>query len=177
MLNFRNRGSFVFAAVLWLFVAIVLPTATFAGQGRGHGRGQERQSEQRDDRRISNNDDRRFDDRDDRRYGNRDNRRYSNNDDRRFDDRDDRRYNDRDDRRHSNNRRDKRKADKFINGHDARDGRWDGRGPRRNRNRYNNGDYLYGSQRRTNGNYLNNRSNTGARGFLSSLLGGFANGW
>lgn len=27
-----------------------------------------------------------------------------------------------------------RKADKFINGHDARDGRFDGRGPRRNRN-------------------------------------------
>lgn len=31
-----------------------------------------------------------------------------------------------------------RKSEKFINGHDARDGRWDGRGPRRNvsRNRY-----------------------------------------
>ncbi len=26
-----------------------------------------------------------------------------------------------------------KKADKFINGHDARDGRWDGRGPRRDR--------------------------------------------
>jgi hypothetical protein len=29
-----------------------------------------------------------------------------------------------------------RKADKFINGHDARDGRGDGRGPKRNRHRW-----------------------------------------
>ena len=26
-----------------------------------------------------------------------------------------------------------KKADRFVNGHDARDGRWDGRGPRTNR--------------------------------------------
>ncbi|HWQ34811.1 MAG TPA: hypothetical protein VNQ79_18325 [Blastocatellia bacterium] len=29
-----------------------------------------------------------------------------------------------------------KKADKFVNGHDARDGRWDGRGPKRNRHRW-----------------------------------------
>jgi hypothetical protein len=29
-----------------------------------------------------------------------------------------------------------KKAEKFINGHDARDGRWDGRGPNRNRSDY-----------------------------------------
>jgi len=29
-----------------------------------------------------------------------------------------------------------RKRDKFVNGHDARDGRWDGRGPSRFRQRY-----------------------------------------
>jgi len=29
-----------------------------------------------------------------------------------------------------------RKRDKFINGHDARDGRWDGRGPNRTRQRW-----------------------------------------
>ena len=43
-----------------------------------------------------------------------------------------------------------KKLDKFINGHDARDGRWDGRGPRasrvRNRIRWDNG--IYGSRNR-----------------------------
>jgi hypothetical protein len=28
-----------------------------------------------------------------------------------------------------------KKADKFVNGHDARDGRWDGRGPKQRRGR------------------------------------------
>ena len=31
-----------------------------------------------------------------------------------------------------------KKLDKFVNGHDARDGRWDGRGPRATRVRYRN---------------------------------------
>ena len=64
----------------------------------------------------------------------------------RIDNRDDR-YDreDRDDRDHNNYRRDKRKRAKFINGHDARDGRWDGRGPQHNRwsNRYDRNRYGY----------------------------------
>lgn len=37
-----------------------------------------------------------------------------------------------------------KKAEKFKNGHDARDGRWDGRGPRGNRDdRYDDDDYRY----------------------------------
>jgi hypothetical protein len=47
-----------------------------------------------------------------------------------------------------------KKAEKFKNGHDARDGRWDGRGPRGNRDdrydddyRYNDDDYRYGRNR------------------------------
>jgi hypothetical protein len=39
-------------------------------------------------------------------------------------------FDDRDDRRRRRDRNRDRKADKFINGHDARDGRFDGRGPR-----------------------------------------------
>lgn len=51
-----------------------------------------------------------------------------------------------------------KKAEKFKNGHDARDGRWDGRGPRGDRNdrydddddyRYDNDDYRYGRNRRS----------------------------
>ena len=34
-----------------------------------------------------------------------------------------------------------RKREKFINGHDARDGRWDGRGPSRSRERYFDDDF------------------------------------
>jgi hypothetical protein len=53
-----------------------------------------------------------------------------------------------------------KKAGKFKNGHDARDGRWDGRGPQGNRSdryddddyRYNDDDYRYGRNRRTGGN-------------------------
>ncbi|MBD0372477.1 MAG: hypothetical protein ICV60_16660 [Pyrinomonadaceae bacterium] len=60
-----------------------------------------------------------------------------------------------------------KKAGKFKNGHDARDGRWDGRGPRTDRDgrydddddyRYNDGDYRnnddyrYGRNRRTGNN-------------------------
>lgn len=41
-------------------------------------------------------------------------------------------FRDRGDWRDRDDRRD-RKAEKFINGHDARDGRWDGRGPRNRR--------------------------------------------
>ena len=45
-------------------------------------------------------------------------------------------------RGHGRHDRDKRgrskKVVKFVNGHDARDGRWDGRGPNRNRNVYRN---------------------------------------
>ena len=43
-----------------------------------------------------------------------------------------------------------KKLDKFINGHDARDGRWDGRGPRasRVRNRIRWDDRIYGSRNR-----------------------------
>lgn len=48
-----------------------------------------------------------------------------------------------------------KKAEKFVNGHDARDGRWDGRGPNRSnvsRNRRwrdrNNDDNRFGRQRR-----------------------------
>jgi hypothetical protein len=60
-----------------------------------------------------------------------------------------------------------KKAGKFKNGHDARDGRWDGRGPRGDRDdryddddyRYNDDDYRYGRNRRSgnNGGY-NNRT-------------------
>src|SRR5258707_6502657 len=43
-----------------------------------------------------------------------------------------------------------KKFDKFVNGHDARDGRWDGRGPRGtrvgHRNRW--GNSIYGSRNR-----------------------------
>ncbi|MCA1557286.1 MAG: hypothetical protein LC731_01955, partial [Acidobacteria bacterium] len=50
-----------------------------------------------------------------------------------------------------------KKAEKFKNGRNARDGRWDGRGPRGDRNdrydddddRYDDGDYRYGRNRRT----------------------------
>lgn len=57
-----------------------------------------------------------------------------------------------------------KKAEKFKNGHDARDGRWDGRGPGRDRDdrydddddyRYND-DYRYGRNRRGNGGYYGN---------------------
>ena len=55
-----------------------------------------------------------------------------------------------------------KKAEKFKNGRNARDGRWDGRGPRRDRDdrydddddRYGNDDYRYGRGRdRDNGGY------------------------
>ncbi|HYO90303.1 MAG TPA: hypothetical protein VEQ40_01645 [Pyrinomonadaceae bacterium] len=54
-----------------------------------------------------------------------------------------------------------KKAEKFKNGHDARDGRWDGRGPRGNRDdrydddddyRYDDDDYRYERNRRSGGN-------------------------
>lgn len=51
-------------------------------------------------------------------------------------------------------RRQDKKAEKFVNGHDARDGRWDGRGPHRNvsRNRRwrdrDNDNNRFGRQRR-----------------------------
>lgn len=58
-----------------------------------------------------------------------------------------------------------KKAGKFKNGHDASDGRWDGRGPQGNNGRYdnddddryddgryNNDDYRYGRNRRNTGN-------------------------
>ena len=54
-----------------------------------------------------------------------------------------------------------KKADKFINGHDARDGRWDGRGPRRDRDdRFDDDDYYRGSRRRDrdNDDYYDRRS-------------------
>lgn len=68
-----------------------------------------------------------------------------------------RRYERRDDRRGGNYRRDKRKQEKFINGHDARDGRWDGRGPRRNRsfNRTFWQDYKYRNENRDRRRYYN----------------------
>lgn len=43
------------------------------------------------------------------------------------------RYERRNDRSSDNYRREKRKQATFINGHDARDGRWDARGPYRKR--------------------------------------------
>lgn len=56
-----------------------------------------------------------------------------------------------------------KKAGKFKNGHDARDGRWDGRGPRGDRDdryddddddyRYRDDDYRYGRNRRGNDGY------------------------
>ena len=94
MLTLRSQRSLVFAAILSLFVAIALPSVTFAGQGRGNG--QERRSEKRNDNRY-----------------NRD--AYS---------------------RNGNNGRNQKKAVRFINGHDARDGRWDGHGPQRNQSLY-----------------------------------------
>jgi len=60
-------------------------------------------------------------------------------------------------------RRDRRKLEKFRNGHDARDGRWDGRGPRRNRYDRYDGDnyrnrYRYRNRvRRDNSLYRNSR--------------------
>ena len=54
-----------------------------------------------------------------------------------------------------------KKAEKFKNGHDARNGRWDGRGPRTDRDgrydddddyRYRDDDYRYGRNRRTGNN-------------------------
>ena len=39
------------------------------------------------------------------------------------------------DKRGKSRDKSEKKEEKFINGHDARDGRWDGRGPRKNRGR------------------------------------------
>ena len=157
MLNLRSRRSLVLGTTLSLFIAIALPSVSFAGQGRG--RGHERRSEGRDDRR--------------------------------FEQRDDKRFGRPDDRREDNFKRDKKKSVKFINGHDARDGRWDGRGPRRNRsfdswdrdgdrnrNTFSNRvrsqfDKRYfdsGLQRRDDGYYLNNGSNAGIGGVLGAIL-------
>src|SRR5229473_5369363 len=43
-----------------------------------------------------------------------------------------------------------KKLDKFVNGHDARNGRWDGRGPQGTRvgNRFRRGNSIYGSRNR-----------------------------
>jgi hypothetical protein len=82
-----------------------------------------------------------------------------------------------------------KKAEKFINGHDARDGRWDGRGPsrdrfdddyyyrrsRRHRDR-DDDDYYYGRRRRVrDDDYIygrRSRRHTRARRVLGSVLGG-----
>jgi hypothetical protein len=83
-----------------------------------------------------------------------------------------RRYERRDDRRDYNgydrNRRDKRKQDKFINGHDARDGRWDGRGPNRHHSYYQDDRYDR-RDRRCRGRHRRGR----ARGILGAILGNY----
>lgn len=58
MLNLRSRRSLVLATILSLFIAIVLPSVTFAGQGRGRGGGQDRRSEKGNDGRYGRRDDR-----------------------------------------------------------------------------------------------------------------------
>lgn len=79
-----------------------------------------------------------------------------------------------------------KKAGKFKNGHDARDGRWDGRGPRGGRDdrydddddyRYNDdNDYRYGrGGRTTNGGYYNQaeaRRQAESRGYEEGLRAG-----
>lgn len=108
----------------------------------------------------------------------------------------DRRYERRDDRRdYGRNNRDwkeKRKSRRFINGHDARDGRWDGRGPRgnwsnkrrtrddyyrnirRNRNRY---DNRYRQNDRQDDYYnQGTSSNGGTREILGGILGSILSG-
>jgi hypothetical protein len=80
-----------------------------------------------------------------------------------------------------------KKAGKFKNGHDARDGRWDGRGPRNNRddnddpNYDDDDDYRYGRGRNRrnnddddNGGYRNDRSKRRSdrvRDILGGVLG------
>ncbi len=78
----------------------------------------------------------------------------------------DRRFERRDDRS-DRFRRDDRKSRRFRNGHDARDGRWDGRGPRRNRvnDRYNDDNVRY----RSRSSYRNRwRNNTRTRNYRTS---------
>lgn len=107
-----------------------------------------------------------------------------------------RRYERRDDRRGGNYRRDKRKQEKFVNGHDARDGRWDGRGPRRyqslnrsdrqnynyrvvnrNQRRYYNRSDQYRTDRRYNNDYYRGaNSNVRSRDVIGGILGTILSG-
>lgn len=74
----------------------------------------------------------------------------------------------------------KKKSNKFINGHDARDGRWDGRGPRRNYYNHDNDYYTrrsydyrvthYRYQRRYKGYYQDDRNNLNSGGILGAML-------
>ena len=81
---------------------------------------------------------------------------YDRDDDRDYDRDDDRR----DDRRKNRYSKYKKKSGKFINGHDARDGRWDGRGPRRHRS-FNRRNRYYPSY----GSVYGTRTRTRTRGY------------